>query len=74
MGMNRAEIDRLILEEVAGKKMVPTEKVPINPKLEFNGVLKEEEKPIMRRLGENENGKLIVVKDSQVFEVEIRRK
>jgi len=71
MSMNTAEIERLIREELAGKKMVPTVRVDLK---NGPGFIASEENSVLKRLGENENGKLIVVKDSQVFEVEIRRK
>jgi len=71
--MNRAEIDRLIRDEVAGKKMIPTQKIPISAKPEFGGLSSEDE-PAMKRIGENKHEKIIVVKDNVAFEVEIRRK
>lgn len=68
--MNSTEIDRLIKEESRGKKMIPTIKVSLD---KSTGFLDGEENSVMKRLG-TENGKLVVVKGNQVFEVEVRKK
>ncbi len=69
--MSIGKIERLIHEEITGKKVVPTIKISLKNE---PGFIAGKEDSILKRLGENENGKLIVVKDNQVFEVEVKRK
>jgi hypothetical protein len=71
MGMSRNQIERLIQQEVTGRKMVPTIRVDLENE---TGYIAPQENSVLKRLKENDNGRLIVVKNNKVFEVEVKRK